>query len=92
MAGLWASRHIHHQTSESRIGEPLAMGQLSVYADRSPAQVDVERALVSMQSGREQRIRQLAYAIWEDEGRPHGKDVEHWLRAEVEIMSRNHRG
>lgn len=26
-----------------------------------------------------------AYQIWESEGRPHGRDVEHWNRAEVEI-------
>jgi Protein of unknown function (DUF2934) len=36
---------------------------------------------------REQAIRERAYAIWEEEGRPEGKDREHWLRAEVEINS-----
>ncbi|MBP2298615.1 hypothetical protein J2850_001298 [Azospirillum picis] len=30
----------------------------------------------------EQRIRERAYAIWLDEGCPHGRDSEHWLRAE----------
>ncbi len=29
----------------------------------------------------EQQIRELAYAIWEQEGRPEGKDVEHYYRA-----------
>jgi hypothetical protein len=28
-----------------------------------------------------------AYAIWESEGRPHGRDYEHWLRAEREIAA-----
>ena len=26
-----------------------------------------------------------AYAIWEREGRPHGRDLDHWLAAEREI-------
>jgi Protein of unknown function (DUF2934) len=35
----------------------------------------------------EHRIRDRAYAIWEREGRPEGKDQEHWLRAEAEIAA-----
>ncbi len=27
-----------------------------------------------------------AYLIWESEGRPHGREVEHWQRAEAEIL------
>lgn len=30
----------------------------------------------------EEQIRQLAYAIWEKEGRPEGKDLEHYYRAQ----------
>jgi len=33
----------------------------------------------------EQAIRERAYAIWEEEGRPDGKDLDHWHRAEAEI-------
>src|SRR5713101_5473039 len=40
-----------------------------------------------MHSARERAIRELAYAIWEHEGRPCGKDLDHWLRAEAEITS-----
>ena len=29
----------------------------------------------------EEQIRDLAYAIWEQEGRPEGKHVEHYFRA-----------
>jgi hypothetical protein len=32
----------------------------------------------------EQRIRQRAHQIWEEEGRPEGRDQEHWCRAEQE--------
>ena len=30
----------------------------------------------------EEQIRELAYAIWEEERRPVGKDLEHWFAAE----------
>jgi hypothetical protein len=39
------------------------------------------------QSLREQAIRERAYAMWEEEGRPDGKDLDHWYRAEAEIDS-----
>jgi Protein of unknown function (DUF2934) len=36
---------------------------------------------------REQAIRERAYAIWEEEGRPDGRHLEHWHRAQNEIIS-----
>ena len=33
------------------------------------------------------KIEQRAYEIWQSEGSPEGCDVDHWLRAEAEIMS-----
>lgn len=30
-------------------------------------------------------IKQRAYAIWEQEGRPHGRHDEHWKRASEEV-------
>lgn len=38
-----------------------------------------------MASGRDEQIRQRAHEIWEREGRPEGKEKEHWERAEREI-------
>lgn len=38
-----------------------------------------------MQGEREQAIRERAYLLWEEEGRPYGKHLEHWLRAEIEL-------
>ena len=35
----------------------------------------------------EHRIRERAFEIWEKTGRPEGKAVEHWLRAEAEITA-----
>lgn len=33
----------------------------------------------------EKRVRELAHAIWEREGKPQGKDHDHWRQAEKEI-------
>lgn len=46
----------------------------------------VEAAIVSAegQPDRDQAIRERAYAIWEEEGRPEGKHLQHWLWAEAE--------
>jgi hypothetical protein len=32
-----------------------------------------------------ERIRVRAYQIWEQEGRPHGRDREHWHEAERQL-------
>jgi hypothetical protein len=42
----------------------------------------------SMNTGtHEAAIRQRAYAIWEEEGRPDGRERDHWERALREIVS-----
>ena len=28
-----------------------------------------------------------SYSIWENEGRPHGRDMDHWLQAEAELAT-----
>ena len=40
----------------------------------------------------EDRIRRRAYEIWEQEGRPDGREVDHWLRAAREIADEEGRG
>ncbi len=35
-----------------------------------------------------EHIRQRAYFLWENLGRPQGKDLEHWLIAEMEMKGR----
>lgn len=32
-------------------------------------------------------VRERAYRIWESEGRPHGRDLDHWLQAERELAA-----
>ena len=36
---------------------------------------------------REQLVRDTAYAIWEAEGRPTGRDAEHWKQAEDQVAA-----
>lgn len=38
-----------------------------------------------MNDDREHKVRERAYALWEDEGRPAGRHAEHWQRASSEI-------
>ena len=44
-----------------------------------------------MTAEEEQRIRERAYSIWEQEGQPHGRDLDHRLRAEAEIAAERSR-
>ena len=37
------------------------------------------------QSANEEVIRKRAFAIWEEEGRPEGRHLDHWLQAGAEI-------
>ena len=39
------------------------------------------RSIVEPGMATEEEIRALAYSIWESEGRPDGKEVEHYMRA-----------
>lgn len=40
-----------------------------------------------MTTGMNSSVERRAYEIWEQEGRPHGLDLDHWLRAEAELAS-----
>jgi hypothetical protein len=40
-----------------------------------------------MQAISEDSIRERAYQIWEREGRPHGREYDHWVQARVELMA-----
>lgn len=39
----------------------------------------------------EHEVQLIAYHIWEEEGRPHGCDLEHWLTAEAVWQERHGR-
>jgi hypothetical protein len=35
--------------------------------------------------GKDDQTRERAYLLWVDEGRPHGRELDHWLRAKWEL-------
>ena len=37
------------------------------------------------ESGREERIRERAHSLWEQDGRPDGNEKEHWRQAVLEL-------
>src|SRR5258707_3766444 len=43
------------------------------------------RVTMAMGMSRQDRIRERAYQLWEQAGRPAGRDLEHWARAEAEL-------
>ena len=45
--------------------------------------MNIAEGLLSGQRNR--MIQERAYQIWEEEGRPGGREEEHWLRAEAEV-------
>jgi hypothetical protein len=38
-----------------------------------------------METAKHQEIAERAYALWEQEGRPDGRNAEHWRKAEQEL-------
>jgi hypothetical protein len=34
---------------------------------------------------KDDQTRERAYLLWVDEGRPHGRELDHWLRAKWEL-------
>jgi len=43
-----------------------------------------------MTAERHAEIARRAYTLWELEGRPTGRDLDHWLAAEVELAATRH--
>ena len=45
-----------------------------------------------MDHDHQERIKQRAHEIWESEGRPEGRDADHWSQAEQELNSQTGKG
>jgi HSP20 family molecular chaperone IbpA len=54
----------------------------------APAAVTVNSSKDQLHERAQSRIASRAYELYEQEGRNHGDDKEHWLRAESEILTR----
>ena len=66
------------------IRKPRAKTELQSVETRRP----MSAGAASSDGNVEERIRQRAYELYEQEGRQEGRDEEYWLRAEAEIRGR----
>lgn len=62
-----------------------AKGQDDDKASISARKASAPKAARSAKGSLQERIKQRAYELWEADGRPHGRDAEHWARAEREL-------
>ena len=46
---------------------------------------DIPAAVAGGNGPKDDQIRERAYLIWVNEGRPHGRELDHWLRAKREL-------
>jgi hypothetical protein len=69
----------------SSVSDQTTVGRLLAWAE------DLRRKLQQHRESRrtKEEIRTRARELWEQSGRPEGRDVEFWLQAESEISERN---
>ena len=80
------------KSGPARSGEAKA-GRSTVVAKTAPARSGARSMARQAGAGRpmddlERRIQQRAYELWENEGRPQGREQDHWQQAEREIVGR----
>ena len=68
----------------ARIGDPTTYERLKAWADELRGKL--RRRLDARRT--KQAIGARAHEIWEQHGRPAGRDLEFWLQAESEIIER----
>jgi hypothetical protein len=90
--GYWA----HYFTAIEKSGHLIVLQTWAWGVDTEQAMLNLNSLFVVLSDSvkeisvgvlvaRVERIRERAYFIWEREGRQHGHDGDHWLRAEAEI-------
>jgi hypothetical protein len=73
------------KTPSSKVAKtPASKGKSSRKAP--PASADRRPAIELGGRLDEHLIRERAYGIWIEEGRPHGRDLAHWRRARQELQ------
>lgn len=76
----------HPRVADYALATAGKMG-LGLSDDDVHALIDINRRVSARLAGGDiERIRERAYFIWENLGRPHGKDLDHWLIAELEML------
>lgn len=79
------SEIVDEASRESMVASDPPAFTSSVAATDPAAATGIDRLL---DEPTRRRILERAYEIWESRGRPHGQDLEHWLMAELEVISR----
>jgi hypothetical protein len=77
-------RAAHYRGLKARISDRRALQALNELAD------EFETKAVALE--RRCRVRERAYGIWIERGRPEGGDVEHWVLAERELAGADQPG
>ena len=67
--------------AKNEAGEP----EKTVKTAKKTSSASATRKSDKVKSFDEQTIQARAYSIWIEEGRPHGRDAEHWRRASEEL-------
>jgi flagellar biosynthesis regulator FlaF len=61
-------------------------GLLTERSLQTMAQINLNIADGLLRSQQNTLIRERAYEIWEEDGKPEGREADHWLRAEQEVL------
>lgn len=69
----------------SKISEQATAGHLTAWANE--LRQKRRQLMEAWRTNHEIKVR--AYDLWEQNGRPDGRDLEFWLQAESEILDRN---
>jgi hypothetical protein len=69
----------------SRVNDPTTYHRLNAWVGE--LRQKLKNRIDAMRSG--EQIRRRANELWEQHGRPEGRDVEFWLQAEAEVREEN---
>jgi hypothetical protein len=82
----WAQLAVADHWGELRSrGETLSMASEPPSGADVPAPGDIPAA-TGNDRVKDDQVRERAYLIWVDEGMPHGRELDHWLRAKWELQ------
>jgi HSP20 family molecular chaperone IbpA len=68
------------------MSEPTASAAQRAPSQNAPVKVVEQQSLSERANQMYEAIARRAFAIFESEGCPHGRDLEHWLKAETELL------
>ncbi len=69
-------------TAARVVNELLEIADPTGLMDRPRADATVDAAMVTSQKT---RVREIAYQLWEASGKPQGRDLEFWCKAELQV-------